>query len=929
MPKPFLHRVAEEILEHHPEDLGQICIVLPSRRAGLFLKRAFAKKLDSPTLAPVFIGIESLTEELSGLSPMGKLDSLFSLYSAYRSVFGAEAEAFESFIKWAGRLIQDFNEIDRYAIDAKALYTNLTDIKRIESWGVEAETPELMENFLQFWRKLHPIYLAFRKELEDHSLGYQGMMYRKAADKGFEGLRAYLEKRQLKKFYFVGFNALNTCEERLIQDALNGGLGHIYFDADETYLDDEHHEAGMFLRRYRKWPYFQKETFGLVSNHLRQEKRDVFIEGVPKQIAMAKAVGHLLRSTSPSDDLPEQKAVVLADETLLLPTLNSIPPELDDINVTMGLNLRELPLPNAIEVILEAHERAHRLMQDGKRSFQIYHKDLERLLLHPFFASAMMPNQATEILGHMRVYNAPFLSHKKLAEWMGESTLVSLLENQTPAALLKGLIAALATYHDKDSTPVEDIESAVLLHRTLIRLIDLYAEYDVEPDFTTTLSLFRQLLREDALEFYGEPLSGLQIMGVLETRLLDFEHVIMTSVNEDILPAGRSDNSFIPYDLKRAFGLPTHREKDAVYAYHFYRLLQGASQVHLFYNTESDRMSGGEASRFIEQLRLDFIGSQTKIHEHTRFAQVRGEQLLQPFQLERGPFMAEALKNLAERGISPTHLQWWVNDPPTFYKKVLLRMEEADEVEESMAANTMGNVVHGVLEDFYKPFIGSCPQAVDFDILLKSLEERIALKYQEQNKRPLDEVGKNNLIGHVLVHMTRLFIREEAKREADYRARGVEWIIRGTERRMETTIDVAGIPYPVKLKGFADRIDTIDGLWHVIDYKTGKVEPGELSIKEWEEIITPEGKTKALQLIMYAWLLSKEEANLTELKAGIHALRKVSSGLMLYKRQNESSIYLDDLQTFESILTSLLQEIFQMEGLIAPRELTLKDDEHE
>lgn len=934
MPKPFLHLVAERLIKLHGDQLSEICLVLPSRRASLFLRRALSDVIENQIMGPQIVVVESLASELSGLHQADTLALQFHLFNSYREVAGDGAEGFETFIKWSPRLLQDFNEIDRYRADAERLFNNLLDIKILEKWGVEEETPEMVAAYLDFWKKLYPVYLHFRKALAGKTLAYQGMMYRRAADLCEKGkLEEWMSDQGVERLYFVGFNALNESEKVILRRALETGKADAWFDVDTFYLKDEEHEAGMFLREYKKWKHFQGGDLPFERDLLRKEKRTIELIGVPRQVGMAKTMAELLSEMSSGmsgDEVTDRLALVLADEGLLMPALNSIPKEFDPVNVTMGLPLYQSGLANALEIAFDTHERALRLKTTEGRSFQIYHKDLERMLLQPFYQRLFGEDgnrKCRELLGRMRNYNAPFLSPSRLSEWIPESShFLGLIRENSPEELIDRLAEALAAYHDEPGIPIEDKEASGRLFRVCKRLNELFAEFGLQPDMTTALHLYRQLLRDESLDFFGEPLQGLQVMGVLETRLLSFENIVMTGVNEEVLPAGKSENSFIPFDIKRGYGLPTHREKDAIYAYHFYRLLQGARHAVLLYNTETGGLNSGEASRFIEQIRREFSDfSNTTIVERVFSTSVNRDQMAQPFRLERGEFLQEVLTRRAEQGIAPSHLQLWVKDPPAFYKQVLLGQSDWEEVEEVLGDRSMGLVVHQVLEDFYRRFEGSCPGETDFAETIAQADQLILKAYEDKNGRKLEMTGRNYIVGHAMIEMTRKFLMEEQKRARRYAEAGRTWIIQGVEVRLEHTLEIPGFPPPVKIKGFADRVDRLDNDWLIIDYKTGMATAADVRVSDLGDLATNERKGKALQLFSYAWLLRKQFPEAISVIAGIFALRAngedlITAGIEEGRFKYRNRINPDDLQTFEEVLTSILVEILSIEGHIQSRD---------
>lgn len=926
MPKAFLDLAVDHILATHSNNLSKLLIVLPSRRAGLFLRKKLAAQFSTPTLGPQITVIDSLAEELSGLQKSDALTLQFQLYQSYKEVFGKDSEEFEDFLKWSGRLLQDFNEIDRYTIDAKKLYDNLTEIKKIESWGVDGEMPEVMDTFLTFWKRLHPLYLHFHKELEKGKIGYQGLLYRKAAAELEENSwKPYLESKNADHVLFLGFNALNNAEISIIRSALDNDLADILFDVDDLYLNDEEYEAGMFLRRYKDWPYFSKKPFSFVVDSLKKERRKIELIGVPRTIGMAKATSEKLsemKAAIPDEDVTEKMALVLAEEGMLLPALNSIPSDFEDINVTMGLPVSKLTLATTVENLFEAQERALRLKSLENRSYQIYHKDIERLLLQSFGQFLLGEDgasKATELSGLIRTYNAPFLSLKKLAEWLPDSLdFLDILTEKSPSEMIQTCSNLLAKYHDAEGTSPEDKEASKMLFRVCNRLLGLYDEFGQEPSMTTTLQLFRQLQKDEKLDFFGEPLKGLQIMGVLETRLLSFERVIITHVNEEVLPAGKSENSFIPYDLKRGFGLPTHREKDAIYAYHFYRLLQGTKHVCLMYDTETKDVGTGEPSRFIEQVRRELsIYENNEIHELIYSTPVEKRQMSTDFELEKGTFLEEAYRRRAKDGVAPSHLQTWVRDPSLFYKRFILRANEADEVEEVMGDRTIGTVAHKVLENFYERFIGKAPRPSDYDEIIKNIGHYLAEAHLQEIKRPIETQGRSGLVVYAISEMLVQFLKEERKRCERYLRDDVDWVIVGTEEKLMHTLEVPGLSYPVMLKGLVDRIDRVDGVYHVIDYKTGSAKLDDLKISSINQLAEKADKSKALQLIMYAWLMSKQHATESAFVAGIFSLRDNRAGLLIAQPMKHQVISASLLEAFEETLISMLQSVFSLEGVIS------------
>ncbi len=399
-------------------------------------------------------------------------------------------------------------------------------------------------------------------------------------------------------------------------------------------------------------------------------------------------------------------------------------------------------------------------------------------------------------------------------------------------------------------------------HRLFNQLLNLISVHPFINDVKSLSSLYNELLSSETLDFKGEPLQGLQIMGMLESRNLDFETIILTSVNEGILPSGKSNNSFIPFDLKKYFGLPTYKEKDAVYTYHFYRLLQRAKNIYLLYNTEPDVLEGGEMSRLIRQLLSD-ENIKNKISQHI------AAPLLTPTRhkaevIEKDESLMALIKTHAQEGFSPSSLSNYIMDPMSFYKRNLLKIEDVMEVEETVAANTFGTIVHDSLEMLYTPFIGS---TLDIESLKKTktaVREVVAQNFAKSMMGGDIEHGKNLLAFNVLVRYVENFIDKEIKEVEKHKI-----MILGLEQKLRMTLDIPGIPFPVALKGKLDRIDSKDGSLRIIDYKTGKVEAKNVEIVDWSAIIEDYAHSKAFQLLCYA--------SLYRANANIETLRRESS----------------------------------------------------
>lgn len=432
--------------------------------------------------------------------------------------------------------------------------------------------------------------------------------------------------------------------------------------------------------------------------------------------------------------------------------------------------------------------------------------------------------------------------------------------------------------------------------------------------------LFEQLLEEDTLDFEGKPLEGLQVMGMLESRCLDFETVIITSVNEGILPAGKTNNSFIPFEVKREFGLPTFKEKDAVYTYHFYRLLQRAKNIYICYNTEPDVLEGGEPSRFIHQLRND--PEVSKYIHHNLAAPESGIAPGISESINKSSSLLAQLTQKAASGFSPTSLSRYIKDPLEFYRKNILGIQDTLELEETIAANTFGNVIHATLEVLYLPFLGQILQADHINKMKKQASEVLAGTF-EKNYLKGSKVGGKNLIAlSVMGKYLELFLEVELRRIRVHEVR-----ILGIEKKLTRELtNIPGCDIPVRIKGTVDRIETVDGELHIVDYKTGRVDPSNLRITDWASLSEDPKKSKAFQVLCYAWLMQGDMAAPdSSFKAGVFSFKNIKSGFQWFgvktaRNKQDENITSDMLLDFQETLKALLTGLFNPKTPLMPAE---------
>lgn len=927
---PFLRKVAQEIVKDQ-KDFNKISIILPSRRAAVFLKKEISKLIEGPVFAPHISTSEDFLMETIGWEQESNPSLAFKLYEAYCLLDIENKDSFSDFNKWAQTLLGDFNEIDRYLISPDEIFSYLSDVKRIESWELspgESTDSQLISDYLKFWEKLPQFYANFKAILLKEGKVYQGLAYREMA----ENISEYLLKFKLdyNQFYFIGFSALNNAEEEIFGLLYKEGLAKFFWDIDQYYFEDEVHEAGKFLRESKLIQSLREnEDFNGFENLLCTQPKNIVVKSVAGDSLQAIAANATVLEYQDSNF--EDIAVVMADENLLNPFLNNIAEDIPALNITMGLPAKYAPIGGLFSLIWDmhiSHEINSRFDSNGNASFHFQKWD--DLLSHPVLKLIEKENNDFEKLRkEIRKQNQIFVSFNEICLWSKVDFKIEirpLFESfiEDPAGFcsqVRKFIEDLKLFLEDES---EKLGIAYGFYKLFEELADLFSDYNYVLDLKTAHQFYRDLLSSQTIDLQGEPLSGLQVMGMLETRTLDFKNIIMTTVNEDVLPQGRSQNSLIPFDIKFKFGLPTFLDKDGIYAYHFYRLIQRAENVCLIYNGQNKGMGGGEPSRFISQLEYEL----SKRNPNIRFVKKGISNVLKMdeenlISIEKTEDIQIKLKELAEKGLSATALIDYINDPLKFYYKRVLGIREKEDLEEVIAYNTQGTILHELLQEYYsKDGKALTELSLNLEVFSKSrtqLREDVVKKLQKFGLKNIHQ-GKNLLVRETLTGMLDNFL----KKEKSILEKGVKVEIKSLEENLEVLLDLED-GQKVKLKGIADRIDKTQGSIRVLDYKSGSVDPKHLKFYKWEDLKQPEEKNKSFQLMMYAWLYMEKHNHLREIEPGIISLRNVKEWPMPLLYNKSESINRDDLINFKKILTEILSEIFDYQTPFKEKILYLRD----
>lgn len=893
----FIEEALSQI-DKKDKDLSQAVFILPSKRAVGFLKRTLVKESSAYYFSPKIISIEEFIEEISGLLIIDSLTLLFSSYAVYLNTEGfSEKDTFEEYSSWGQAVLNDFNEIDRYLVPKSNFFHYLLSIQTLEKWGVKNDPTPFVKKYLSFWETLETFYENLNDSLLQEQKGYQGMVYRKAA----EDIEHYVTVHGNRNHYFMGFNALNNAEQSIIQELLETGNTTVFWDMESHLLQDQDHAASFFLRNYKNtWHYFQNNPILIISNHTIN--KEITITEAQNDIGQVKYVAKLL-SKYPQEML-DKTALVLADESLLTPLLYSLPPNVEQVNVTMGLPLTGLTEVAFFDNLLDLYQNPE----------PFYYKNLELLLFQPWVKKLLV--NSDNILHYIKTNNLSRISYQKLVALGGSKNkeVIELLFKSN----FKNIDEIVENFHlilkkIESSIILTPIEKSILykIEEIFERLTILIKEFDYIKTPLSLKNTFHEFVSKASIDLEGNPEKGLQIMGILETRVIDFENVILLSVNEGILPSGKTNASFITYDLKLQFGLPLHPEKDAVYAYHFFHLLFRAKQVTCIYSSQSKGLRTGEKSRFLLQLEIDEHLKNNITHQVQSLSLSNHQKALK--EIEKTSEVIYKLQKIAEKGFSPSALMSYIRNPIDFYFERILGISETEAVEETIEYNTLGTIVHEALEKLYTPFINNHLKEEGLAICLKKVPTEVIQQFQKHFKEGDFSTGKNLIIFEI----AKRYVENLINLDIDAIKDGNSIEILALEETLKTELHFSEINFPVFLKGNVDRIDLFNNQLRIIDYKTGKVEQKELDIVAWENLTQDYKYSKAFQVLAYAYMYQKHISfKEKEVVAGVISFKNFSSGFLSFRKKEssraskgEEKINSEILNSFEKELKKLILEI--------------------
>ena len=944
----FLKLVAADLYKHTEGNLAHTAVVFPNKRAGLFFNEYLAQESESPIWSPAYVSISELFRSLSPWEVGDPVKLVCELYKIFRRETQS-TETLDDFYFWGEMLISDFDDADKNKVDTDKLFSNLQDLRNImddytfiddeqeeairqffQNFSIERRTA-LKERFISLWDVLGNIYKGFRESLASQNIAYEGMMYRHVIE------HLNVDKLPYEKYVFVGFNVLNKVEHTLFTQLKDAGKAVFYWDYDEFYMKENRqavtHEAGEFIRRNLR--DFPSPLSGELFKNLSKPKEVHYIASSTEN-AQARYLPQWIRNNLTTPE--KETAVVLCNEALLQPVLHSLPAEVKHVNITMGFPLSQTPVYSFLIALLELHTHGFNF-KSGRYTFQ----SVVTLLKHPY--TRQLTGQAEllekELTRNNRFYPLPGELGKD--EFLTR-LFTPLSGNLNLCIRLSETLQQVAGIYQANTSGTEDTDAFNQLYReslfkaytTINRFRTLIEEDELTVQSETFRRLLVKVLSATNIPFHGEPAIGMQVMGVLETRNLDFRHLVLLSVNEGQLPKSGGDSSFIPYNLRKAFGMTTIEHKIAVYAYYFYRLLQRAERITLMYNTSSDGLNRGEWSRFMLQFLIEWP------HPITRQFLEAGQspQGTSPITVEKTPDVMRRMQSLFDvranpkAKFSPSALNYYLDCPLKFYCRSVAGLSAPDEVSAEIDSATFGSIFHYAAEHIYKDLTthGKVINKEALETLLRNevkLQDYVDTAFKKlffnvpQNEKP--EYNGVQLINSAVIAR---YLKQLLQNDLRY----APFTFIASEMEVDEPIDIQTPKGVIKSRigGIIDRMDSKDGTLRIVDYKTG----GDADTPPHvESLFIPDKKRSnyVFQTFLYAAIMCRKQPTMKIAPALLYIHRAATetySPVIQMGEPRKPKEAVEDFSKYEKEyrerLQGLLEEIFNPEKSFTQTEIIEK-----
>jgi len=880
----FLNKIIHELLAQNP-DLSAFNIILPGKRPIVFIRRILEENNYSGFL-PNFFTVEELINTIADQQLIQGIPLWLFSFDVYRSLNLIPNDDFAEFLKWFPTLQKDWDDVLKFSESDEAVLQYMFDEERIKEWaqnlGEDDDVPR--KKFLNFWQNMNVFLPVLKERLRAKDWATSGMIHESAKAK-----IDHFAKNTSEQFVFCGFNAFTPVEEKLVRSLLQWDKAQCFFQADRYYFDDERQEAGKFLRNHKTWKEFDdNRAFQWIEDDFNQPK-NIRVYEVSGNVTQTKVLPEIFKGIQ--NKTFSNTAVVLLDENLLPASLD-VMHGIETLNITMGFPLKNLSFSNAIKRLFYLQKQ----LEKNKSSY--YYRDVFPIL-EELPKSVEDEQIINEFKAKIEERNIVYISGKLLYELLNKLSYFGLLQKAVNTHdYLDMLIAFCQQVKWLD---IDDIQYENVSHfENAFRIIkNQLTPYQIEIRMETLEILINQHINSESIDFQGEPLRGLQIMGLLETRLLNFENVIMLSVNEGKLPLGNSQNTYIPFDIRKFFDLHTFLENDSIYAYHFYRLIQDAKNVHLLYNALSSGVNTGEKSRFITQIEME----SPHTIEHLIIENSSEPIVTRPIEIPKTPIVLERLNKWKDK-VSASHLTSYLYNPVDFYLSKILNTSETDEIEEELSVKNYGNLVHYSLQEVYEVIKGKVLKEIDLQGSIKEIDKYIEIAIEKLKHQPeFYEKGMN----YIHKAIAKKVIENILRYDLELVKQGNKLEIIDIERRFENVDFYLDNNDKISFFGFIDRIDKLNGTLRIIDYKTAKIKNLNVKIDEenMDMYFHNSDRKQALQLCIYHYVVQ----NLPEfwgfpIETGIWSFAEAKKGVV--SLQFDKGNIEDAMKAVKSLILEIL-----------------------
>ncbi len=872
----FLYKVAEELNTKHQGDFRDVVIVLPARRSVLFLQKHLSQIVSKTFWVPQTFILPQFVEWISSRSIVSGPQALTDLYECYRQSI-SNAASFDVFNLWASTALKDFGDIDGSLSNSKQVFSNLQSIREIDSWSFNSESLTKSQlQFIAFWEELGRLYEAYNiYQRQTERWSYNALIKWIGEEQGL-----LEENTKGRHIYFIGMASFSIAEMKLIEKLNSITRTEVLWDADEYYVNDPMHEAGFFARKYR-------EHFGQlngISKELKTTKKYFEVYETTTSIGQCYGVAEKLKELSPEE--LENTCVVVADEKLAEPLLSALTIHDVPVNLAIGMPLGATTSAKWLATTLKIKQK---LLTETRG---IYHKDfVEWLQLSQSvgLSTIDISGLKNNIISSLWIY----VTEQQLAEYTASNehlqSLVKLLFEDDLSTFLASAKTLIRHSASADDISVLEKASARKMMRLIDDVYDMMERYDFLRNISSLNVLWNQMLSGEKLQYEGEPVNGLQVLGFRETRALDFDTVFILGANEETLPGSAIQQSFIPFELRGYYKLPMPNEQENMIAYMFYRLLQYPSQVHLFYSTISSDFKGTEQSRYITQLENELVKANSQITiDRIKMKMSEPEALNAQQTVRANAFVHAKLDKLFSRGISPSAINKFNTCPLDFYYRYILGLGEEEKLEEQMSSATFGSIVHHVLEKFYEAFKESYPKENDYEELKATLDTHLDEAFDTLYSTHNTTFGYNYLASKVATDMLVRIISFEKNLLLERNKEGIQPKLIDIEMTLSKSIPVENYDWnkPVALRGKVDRIEELAGITHILDYKTGKVEGKDVKLdKTMDELLSSDKHIKLVQLLCYIYMYSQDGKAPENVTAGFYSFVAHRKGFMMLEEK--------------------------------------------